>query len=57
MSHRILAAFFSLLLATSFTSSAYASTSTAITGKPHKNRHVKKVKKVKKPPHHRSHCR
>ena len=52
MSHRILVAFFALLLVMGFTSSAYAST-----GKPHKHHHhVKKVKKVKKP-HHRPHCR
>lgn len=49
MSHKILVAFFSLLLVLGTQTSAFAA------GKPH-HRHVKKVKKVKKP-HHRTHMR
>lgn len=51
MNHRILVASLALLLACSFTSSAYAQTD-----KKDKKHHVKKIKKVKKP-HHRHHGR
>jgi len=47
MSHKILVAVFSLLIACGTATPAFAGT----TGKPHKP-HVKKLKKVKKPHNH-----